>query len=97
MKKLIEYDKKEILAEEVFIEIFEQEDVIRRAQMLLSFQDRAKELGVKGQFDTMVKAFEKAEKAAEQKQKKNQTLLENWTNFTGKYAVDEMSILVGGR
>lgn len=31
MKKLIEYDKKEILAEEVFIEIFEQEDVIRRA------------------------------------------------------------------
>ena len=59
MKKLIEYDKKEILAEEVFIEIFEQEDVIRRAQMLLSFQDRAKELGVKGQFDTMVKAFEK--------------------------------------
>lgn len=86
MKKLIEYDKKEILAEEVFIEIFEQEDVIRRAQMLLSFQDRAKELGVKGQFDTMVKAFEKAEKAAEQKQKKNQTLLENWTNFTGKYA-----------
>ena len=86
MKKLIEYDKKEILAEEVFLEIFEQEDVIRRAQMLLSFQDRAKELGVKGQFDTMVKAFEKAEKAAEQKQKKNQTLLENWTNFTGKYA-----------
>ena len=86
MKKLIEYDKKEILAEEVFIEIFEQEDVTRRAQMLLSFQDRAKELGVKGQFDTMVKAFEKAEKAAEQKQKKNQTLLENWTNFTGKYA-----------
>lgn len=86
MKKLIEYDKKEILAEEVFIEIFEQEDVIRRAQMLLSFHDRAKELGVKGQFDTMVKAFEKAEKAAEQKQKKNQTLLENWTNFTGKYA-----------
>ena len=69
MKKLIEYDKKVILAEEVFLEIFEQDDVIRRAQMLLSFQDRAKELGVKGQFDTMVKAFEKAEKAAEQKQK----------------------------
>ena len=75
MKKLIEYDKKEILAEEVFIEIFEQEDVIRRAQMLLSFQDRAKELGVKGQFDTMVKAFEKAEKGGRDKNKRrNQTL-----------------------
>ena len=58
MKPLNSYDKKGILAEEVFVEIFEQEDAIRRAQMLLSFQDRAKELGVKGQFDTMVKAFE---------------------------------------
>lgn len=83
MKNLIEYDKKEILAEEVFIEIFEQEDAIKRVQLLLSFQDRAKELGVKGQFDTMVKAFEKAEK--ETNKKKNRTLLENWTNFTGKY------------
>ena len=83
MKPLIEYDKKEILAEEVFVEIFEQEDAIRRAQMLLSFQDRAKELGVKGQFDTMVKAFQTVEK--ETKKKANRTLLENWTNFTGKY------------
>ena len=45
MKPLNSYDKKGILAEEVFVEIFEQEDAIRRAQMLLSFQDRAKELG----------------------------------------------------
>ena len=85
MKPLNSYDKKGILAEEVFVEIFEQEDAIRRAQMLLSFQDRAKELGVKGQFDTMVKAFEKAEKETQQKQRQSQTLIENWTNFTGKY------------
>ena len=52
MKKLSEYDKKSILAEEVFTEIFEQEDEIKKAQMLLSFQDRAKELGVKQGFDT---------------------------------------------
>ena len=87
MKPLNDYDKKEILSEDVFVEIFEQEDAIRRAQMLLSFQDRAKELGVKGQFDTMVKAFEKAEKESLQKQKQNQTLIENWTNFTGRYHI----------
>ena len=29
MKNLIEYDKKEILAEEVFIEIFKQEDAMK--------------------------------------------------------------------
>lgn len=85
MKPLNDYDKKEILSEDVFVEIFEQEDAIQRAQMLLSFQDRAKELGVKGQFDIMVKAFEKAEKESIQKQKQSQTLIENWTNFTGKY------------
>lgn len=85
MKPLAQYDKKDILAEEVFVEIFEQEDAIRRAQMLLSFQDRAKELGVKGKFDTMVKAFEKAEKETQQKHRQSQTLIENWTNFTGKY------------
>lgn len=83
MKPLAEYDKNAILGEDVFIEIFEQEDAIRRAQMLLSFQDRAKQLGVKGQFDTMVKAFQQVEK--ETKKKKSRTLLENWTNFTGKY------------
>ena len=85
MKPLNSYDRKGILSEEVFVEIFEQDDAIRRAQMLLSFQDRAKELGVKGQFDTMVKAFEKTEKEMQKKQQQSQTLIENWTNFTGKY------------
>ena len=85
MKPLNSYDRKGILSEEVFVEIFEQDDAIRRAQMLLSFQDRAKELGVKGQFDTMVKAFEKTEKEMQKKQQQSQTLNENWTNFTGKY------------
>ncbi|MEJ8734614.1 hypothetical protein [Mediterraneibacter sp. ICN-202921] len=45
MKPLNSYDRKEILSEEVFVEIFEQDDAIRRAQMLLSFQDRAKDVG----------------------------------------------------
>lgn len=85
MKLLKDYGREEILGEEVFLEIFEQEDVIRRAQMLLSFQERAKELGVKGQFDTMVKAYEKAEKEAREKRRRNETLIEYWTNFTGKY------------
>ncbi len=84
MKPLIEYDRDGILSEEVFVEIFEQEDEIRKAQMLLSCQDRAKELGVKQKFDFLVKAFQKVERAAQEKKKVN-TLLENWTNFTGKY------------
>lgn len=63
MKNLIEYDKESILSEEVFIEIFEQEDEILKARMLLSCQERAKELGVKTAFDDLVKAYRKVEKA----------------------------------
>ncbi len=85
MKPLIEYDKDGILSEEVFVEIFDQEDEIEKARMLLSCQDRAKELGVKTKFDTMAKAYGKVGKATAEKKKKDNTLLENWTNFDGKY------------
>ena len=67
MKNLIEYDKESILSEEVFIEIFEQEDEILKARMLLSCQERAKELGVKTAFDDLVKAYRKVEKAESRK------------------------------
>lgn len=84
MKPLIQYDKKGILSEEVFVEIFEQEDEIKKAQMLLSCRDRASELGVATAFDKMTAAYRKVEKAQIEK-KKHTTMLENWTNFTGKY------------
>ncbi len=84
MKNLIEYDSTTIMSEEVFVEIFEQEDEIKKAQMLLSCQERAKQLGVKSKFDTMVKAYRTVEKSTRNKQK-SQSMLENWTNFTGKY------------
>lgn len=84
MRPLIEYDENGILSEEVFVEIFEQEDEIKKARMLLSCQDRARELGVKTKFDSMTKAYSKVEKASREKSKNN-NLLENWTNFTGKY------------
>ena len=85
MQPLSKYDRKTILAEEVFIEIFEQEDEIKKAQMLLSFQDRAKELGVKSQFDMLVRAYRRVEKESKAQRRTQNSLLENWTNFTGKY------------
>lgn len=84
MKPLIEYDKQTILSEEVFIEIFEQQDEIMKARMLLSCQERAKDLGVKQSFDNLVKAYKNVERAT-RKQQSGGSLLENWTNFTGTY------------
>lgn len=82
MKPLNEYDKDSILSEEVFTEIFEQEDEIYKARLLLSCQERAKELKVKGMFDQLVKTYKSVEREVN---KKSSTLLENWTNFHGKY------------
>ena len=84
MKNLIEYDKKSILSEEVFIEVFEQEDVILQARMLLSLQDRAKELGVKQKFDDLVKVYKSVDRER-RKSKASKTMLDQWTNFTGPY------------
>lgn len=84
MKPLSKYNKKTILSEELFIEIFEQEDEIMKARMLLSCRDKAKELGVAKNFDDLVSAYRKVEKSM-QKQTVTRSLLENWTNFTGTY------------
>lgn len=84
MKNLIEYDPKSILSEEVFIEVFEQEDVILQARMLLSLQDRAKELGVKQKFDDLVKVYKSVDRER-RKSKASKTMLDQWTNFTGPY------------
>jgi len=84
LKNLIEYDQKSILSEEVFIEVFEQEDVILQARMLLSLQDRAKELGVKQKFDDLVKVYKSVDRER-RKSKASKTMLDQWTNFTGPY------------
>lgn len=85
MKPLIEYNKKTILSEEIFIEIFEQEDEILKARMLLSCQERAKDLGVKQPFDDMVKAYRRVERQSREKRSTSKAMLDQWTNFTGTY------------
>lgn len=77
--------KDSILSDEILMEVFDQEDEIYKARLLLSLEDRASELGVKGKFTKLVNAFKKVEKATRQKQKQQTTLMENWTNFTGTY------------
>lgn len=77
--------KESILSDEVLMEVFDQEDEIYKARLLLSLEDRASELGVKGKFTKLVNAFKKVEKATRQKQKQQTSLVENYTNFTGTY------------
>lgn len=85
MVPLNELTSDSILSDEVLTEVFEQEDEIYKARLLLSLEDRAAQLGVKGKFVELVKAFKRVEKSTRQKKKQQNSLVDNWTNFTGEY------------
>lgn len=80
---LKELDKESVLSEAVFAEIFDQEDEIYKARLLLSVQERAKELGVATKFNELVKAYKRVERAMKRQKKDAVATLNNWTNFSG--------------
>jgi len=80
--------KDDILSDEVLTEVFEQEDEICKAKLILSLEDRADELRVKTKFLEMVKAYKRVEREMRRQQRQQArqvSLMENWTNFTGSY------------
>ena len=90
LKLLKEYDASSILEDEVFETIFDEQDQIMQARMILSLIDRAKELGVKTKFEEILKAYKRAirsTEAEERSRKRGEQSLANYTNFSsdGKY------------
>ena len=82
MVPLGELTKESILDEKIFTEIFEQEDEIYKARLILSLEDRAAELGVKTKFASLLKVYKKVYQETRKKQEHSVSLVENWTNFT---------------
>lgn len=74
MEPLARLDSKSILSEEIFLEVFDQEDEITKARMILSLTDRAGELGVKKKFEELLKAYKRVDKEAKQRERKKPTL-----------------------
>ena len=70
-----------ILADEVFIELMEEEDEIYKAKLLLTLTDRAQALGVKTKFTKLLAAYKK-EKTKFEKQQVPANL-ERMTDFGG--------------
>ena len=86
MEPLARLDKKSILREDIFLEIFDQEEEIVNARMILSLTDRASELGVKKKFEELLKAYKKVDRETKQRErKKPMAMLDKWTNFEGPY------------
>lgn len=74
-----------ILSDEVISEVFDQEDEIYKARLLLSLEDRAAELGKKREFQEIVKAYKKVEREIKRQRREKQSepsILDNWTNFS---------------
>ncbi len=82
MEPLDRLDKDSILTERVFQELFDQEDEIKKARLMIALADRAEELGVKVKFNTILRAYKKVDR---EMRKKSPSLVENWTNFEGPY------------
>lgn len=70
-----------ILKEDVFMTIFEEEDDIFKARMIIALQDKAKALGVKSKFDALLKSYAKVWREQHQKEAVS-TLVEHMTNFS---------------
>lgn len=85
MVPLNQLTRDSILEEEVFTEIFSQEDEIYKARLMLSLEDRAEELGVKTKFTKLLNVYKKVQREIEKQSSRQVSLVENWTNFTGPY------------
>ncbi len=85
MVPLNQLTKDSILGDKIFEEIFDQEDPIYQARLMLSLEDRAEELGVKTKFTKLLNAYKKAQKEMSRKNSRQVSLVENWTNFDGPY------------
>lgn len=78
--------KEKLLSKAVLDEVFEIQDEIDRAIMLLSLQEKAKALGIKGQFDSLVRAYKKVDLSFKKAEKNQPSYgMNNYTQFDGPY------------
>lgn len=87
MKEMSEFDADSILDDEVFIELFEMEDPILRSKTKVQLTRRAKQLGVKSDFEEIMRGYYQADREMKRQEQENRTVctVDNYTNFTGPY------------
>ena len=76
MEPLNQLTKTSILDERIFTELFDQEDEIYKAKLMISLEERAEELGVKTKFRTLLNAYKRVEKETKKKSSRHACLVE---------------------
>ena len=91
MKPLNDMTADDILEEDVFMELFDMQDQVKRTRTEIALKTRSRELGVTQDFKELLAAYKRADKEMKQKkQQENQMCtLDNYTNFQGPY--DELA------
>lgn len=86
MREINAMTAEDVISDEVLEEVFSDEDEIHKARMLLTLEERAAALGVKGKFTKMVAAYKRMERQIRQSEKNRAAQpMDNWTNFEGPY------------
>lgn len=80
MKDLKKLTSQTILEENIFTELFDIQDEIKKARLLIALTDRAEELGVKTKFAKLYSAYNKVQKEVSQKKPK-QNSFNSYTEF----------------
>ena len=87
MKDINEMSFEDLLSEEVFIELFDMLDPVKRTRTKQALEERAKELKVSTKFKELYKAYLQIDQEQNKKEAEKRTVctLDNYTNFTGDY------------
>lgn len=87
MKEINEMNADDILSEEVFVELFDMLDPVKRTRIRHALELKAKGLGLLQKFKDLYRAYHQVEQDAKRKEKEKRTVctLDNYTNFTGDY------------
>ena len=75
MREMNEFDADSILDDVVFIELFEMEDPILRSKTKVQLIRRAKQLGVKSDFEEILKGYNQADREMKRQERENRTCL----------------------
>ena len=87
MKDINEMSFEDLLSEEVFIELFDMLDPVKRTRTKQALEERAKELKISTKFKELYKAYLQIDQEKNKKETEKRTVctLDNYTNFTGDY------------
>ena len=87
MQAVENLDSVTILDDSVFVELFEIQDPIEKSRRKVALVNRAKQLGVKSDFEEILKGYNQADREMKRKERENRSIctLDNYTNFTGPY------------